>query len=100
MQSIVLAGRFFGRIRSSFTLAVLFVSTVLTGNAIAQSQPMPPPSVASVPDASTMTQDTGTPTALRELIQEAEQKNPQIMVSFHAWQASRVSVTSGLPKIC
>jgi len=28
-------------------------------------------------------------TALRELMQEAEQKNPQIAASFHAWQASR-----------
>src|SRR6266849_4263797 len=28
-------------------------------------------------------------TSLRELIQEAEQKNPQIAASFHAWQASR-----------
>ena len=29
------------------------------------------------------------PTSLRELVQEAEQKNPQIAASFHAWQASR-----------
>jgi outer membrane protein TolC len=28
-------------------------------------------------------------TSLRELIQEAEQKNPQIAASFHAWQGSR-----------
>ncbi|HWO38299.1 MAG TPA: TolC family protein [Candidatus Acidoferrum sp.] len=28
-------------------------------------------------------------TSLGELIQEAEQKNPQITASFHAWQASR-----------
>jgi outer membrane protein TolC len=28
-------------------------------------------------------------TSLRELVQEAEQKNPQIAASFHAWQASR-----------
>jgi outer membrane protein TolC len=28
-------------------------------------------------------------TSLRELMQEAEQKNPQIAASFHAWQASR-----------
>jgi outer membrane protein TolC len=31
----------------------------------------------------------GMPASLRELIQEAEQKNPQIAASFHAWQASR-----------
>ena len=88
MQSIGLSRSFLGRIRSSFTLAVLFVSAALTGNATAQEQPTHPPSVASVPDA-TMTQPTGKPTALRELIQEAEQKNPQIKASFHAWQASR-----------
>jgi outer membrane protein TolC len=31
----------------------------------------------------------GMPASLRELIPEAEQKNPQIAASFHAWQASR-----------
>jgi outer membrane protein TolC len=29
------------------------------------------------------------PTSLRDLVQEAEQKNPLIAASFHAWQASR-----------
>jgi len=36
-----------------------------------------------------MAEHAGMPTSLRELIQEAEQKNPQIAASFHAWQASR-----------
>src|SRR3979411_678254 len=36
-----------------------------------------------------MTEHAGTPTSLHELVQEAEQKNPQIAASFHAWQASR-----------
>jgi outer membrane protein TolC len=36
-----------------------------------------------------MTEHAGMPTSLRELIQEAEQKNPQIAASLHAWQASR-----------
>src|SRR3989441_4832152 len=36
-----------------------------------------------------MTEHAGMPTSLRELIQEAEQKNPQIGASFHAWQAAR-----------
>jgi outer membrane protein TolC len=31
----------------------------------------------------------GAPTSLRDLVQEAEQKNPQIRASFHGWQASR-----------
>jgi len=36
-----------------------------------------------------MSEHMGTPTSLRELVQEAEQKNPQIAASFHGWQASR-----------
>jgi hypothetical protein len=36
-----------------------------------------------------MAENGGMATSLRELIQEAEQKNPQITASFHAWQASR-----------
>jgi outer membrane protein TolC len=36
-----------------------------------------------------MAEHAGMPTSLRELVQEAEQKNPQIAASFHAWQASR-----------
>jgi len=100
MQSIVLARRFFGRIRSSFTIAVLFVGAALTRNAIAQEQPTHPPSVVSVADDSTMTQHTGKSTSLRELIQEAEQENPQITASFHAWQASRDALkqVSALPE--
>jgi outer membrane protein TolC len=36
-----------------------------------------------------MVEHEGMPTSLHELVQEAEQKNPQIAASFHAWQASR-----------
>jgi len=36
-----------------------------------------------------MPKHAGPPTPLRELVQEAEHKNPQIAASFHAWQASR-----------
>jgi outer membrane protein TolC len=36
-----------------------------------------------------MTEHPGMPTSLRDLIQEAELKNPQIAASFHAWQAAR-----------
>jgi len=89
MQSIGLSRSLLGRIRSSFTVAVLFVNALLGGNGIAQEPPTHSPSGASVPDSSTMMQHAETPTALRELIQEAEQKNPQITASFHAWQASR-----------
>jgi outer membrane protein TolC len=41
------------------------------------------------PGSPGVTEHTGTPTSLHELVQEAEQKNPQIAASFHAWQASR-----------
>jgi outer membrane protein TolC len=41
------------------------------------------------PESPGMAEHAGMPTSLRELIQEAEQKNPQIAASFHAWQASR-----------
>jgi outer membrane protein TolC len=36
-----------------------------------------------------MAEHAGMATPLRELMQEAEQKNPQIAASFHAWKASR-----------
>jgi len=36
-----------------------------------------------------MPEHIGAPTSLHDLLQEAEQKNPQIAASFHAWQASR-----------
>jgi outer membrane protein TolC len=36
-----------------------------------------------------MPEHIGASTSLRDLLQEAEQKNPQIAASFHAWQASR-----------
>jgi outer membrane protein TolC len=43
----------------------------------------------SPPDSPGMAEHAGTPSLLRELVEEAEQKNPQIAASFHAWQASR-----------
>src|ERR1700745_798338 len=44
---------------------------------------------ASPPESSGMAEHAGKPTSLRELIQEAEQRNPQIAASFPAWRASR-----------
>jgi outer membrane protein TolC len=44
---------------------------------------------ASPRESSGMAEHARKPTSLSELIQEAEQKNPQIAASFHAWQASR-----------
>jgi outer membrane protein TolC len=36
-----------------------------------------------------MSEHAGTPISLHELVQEAEQKNPQIAAAYHGWQASR-----------
>ncbi len=79
MQSIGSSRAFFGHTRSSFTGALLAGMMALAGNARAQQ--------AAIPSA--MEAHAGAPTSLRELVQEAEQKNPQVAASFHAWQASR-----------
>jgi outer membrane protein TolC len=43
----------------------------------------------STPQSLNMAEHAGVSTSLRELVQEAEQKNPQIAASFHGWQAAR-----------
>ena len=89
MQSIGSSRGFFGCIHSSLITAALVVGTmVLAGNVSAQDQPSPS-KPASMPEPPTMAAHAGASTSLRELVQEAEQKNPQIAASFHAWQASR-----------
>jgi len=89
MRSIGLSRRFFGCTRIALiTAALLAGAMALTGRAGAQEPPAPknPRSTAEAP---AMAEHGGVPTPLRELAQEAEQKNPQIAASFHAWQASR-----------
>src|SRR5690348_9438666 len=87
MQSTYLSRRFFGCARISFITAVLFFGTLaFAGNADAQETPS---SQMLVPKSPDVAEHAGMPTSLRELIQEAEQKNPQIAASLHAWQASR-----------
>jgi outer membrane protein TolC len=87
MQSTYLSRSFFGCARISLITAALFVGTMaLAGIAGAQE---PPSSQRPVPESPAMAEDNAAPTSLRELTQEAEQKNPQIAASFHAWQASR-----------
>src|SRR6266581_5424677 len=89
MQSIDLARSLFGRMRISLIGAALLVGTMLLAvNGTAQQarnwqQP------GSTPKSPGMVEHNAAPTSLRELMQEAEQKNPQIAASFHAWQASR-----------
>jgi cobalt-zinc-cadmium efflux system outer membrane protein len=87
MQSTYLSRSFFGRARISLITAALFVGTLaVAGDAGVQE---PPSSQRPVPESPAMAEHNAAPTSLRELTQEAEQKNPQIAASFHAWQAAR-----------
>ena len=87
MQSTFLSRSFFGCTRISLITAALFIGTLaLAGIAGAQE---PPSSQKPVPESPTLADHSAAPVSLRELIQEAEQKNPQIAASFHSWQASR-----------
>src|SRR4030088_2169236 len=89
MQSTYLSRSFFGCSRISLISAAVFVGTMLlpvTGTA-QQTGNWQQPDLAS--ESPGMAGHAGMPASLRELIPEAEQKNPQIAVSFHAWQASR-----------
>jgi outer membrane protein, heavy metal efflux system len=87
MQSTHLSRSLFGRTRISLFTATLFIGTLaLAGDAGAQEPASPQRRTSESPG---MAEHAGMATSLRELMQEAEQKNPQIAASFHAWQASR-----------
>jgi cobalt-zinc-cadmium efflux system outer membrane protein len=87
MQSTYLSRSLFGCTRISFVTAALFVGTLaLAGNAGAQEPPSPQ---RRIPESPAMAEHERMATSLRELEQEAEQKNPQIAASFHGWQAAR-----------
>jgi outer membrane protein, heavy metal efflux system len=87
MQSTHLSRSFFGSTRISLITATLFIGTLaLAGDAGAQEPASPQRRTSESPG---MAEHAGMATSLRELMQEAEQKNPQIAASFHAWQASR-----------
>ena len=87
MQSTYLSRSLFGCTRISLVTAALFVGTLaLGGNAGAQEPPGPQ---RRIPESRAMAEHSGMATSLRELEQEAEQKNPQIAASFHGWQAAR-----------
>jgi cobalt-zinc-cadmium efflux system outer membrane protein len=89
MQSTYLSRSLFGCTRISLiSVAVLVGTMVLQAKGAAQQTGKSQQS-ASPPESSGVAEHAGKPTSLRELIQEAEQKNPQIAASFHAWQASR-----------
>ena len=86
MRSIDFSRSLFGRGRISQIFAALVVGTmVFIVKGIAQEredtqQATPPP---------VMTETAGKPISLKELVQEAEQKNPQVLSAYHGWQASR-----------
>jgi outer membrane protein, heavy metal efflux system len=87
MQSTCLSRSLFGCTRISLITAALFFGALaVAGNAGAQ-EPASPRRRPS--ESSGMAEHTAIATSLPELIQEAEQTNPQIAASFHAWQASR-----------
>ena len=84
MQSTHLSRSLFGRTRISLITATLFVGTLALAGA---QEPASPQRRTS--ESPGMAEHAGMATSLRELMQEAEQKNPRIAASFHAWQASR-----------
>ena len=87
MRPMDLSRSLFGSARIWFIIAALFVGTIAPArNAGAQE---PPSSQRPTPESPGGAEHPGMSTSLRELIQEAEQKNPQIAASFHAWQGSR-----------
>src|SRR6266536_689595 len=89
MQSIGLSRSSIRCTRISFFAVALLVGTsALPGNAGAQELPTPA-KPAPTAESPALPEHAGPPTPLRELVQEAEHKNPQIAASFHAWQASR-----------
>src|SRR5437879_1867214 len=89
MQSTYLSRSLFGCTRISLiSVAVLVGTMVLPAKGTAQQTGNSQQS-ASTPESPGMAGHAGMPMSLRELIQEAEEKNPQIAASFHAWQASR-----------
>jgi len=89
MQSTYLSRSLFGCTRISLISAAVLVGTMLLPVKGAAQQTGNSELPGSTPESPGMVEYAGMPTSLRELIQEAEQKNPQIGASFHASQASR-----------
>jgi len=87
MQFTYSSRSLFGCARISLIGAALFVALLpLKGTAQQTGDSQQP---GSPPESPGMAEHAGAPSPLRELVEEAEQKNPQIAASFHAWQASR-----------
>src|ERR1700689_2261967 len=87
MQSTYSSRSLFGCARISLIGATLFMALLpLKGTAQQTGDSQQP---GSPPESPGMAEHAGTASPLRELVEEAGQKNPQIAASFHAWQASR-----------
>jgi cobalt-zinc-cadmium efflux system outer membrane protein len=87
MQSTYSSRSLFGCARISLIGAALFVALLPFKGTAQQTGDSQQP--GSFPESPGMAEHAGTPSPLRELVEETEQKNPQIAASFHAWQASR-----------
>src|SRR2546423_14483179 len=100
MQSIHLSRSLFGCIGISLIGGALLVGMLLLALDGTAQQTRNQQQPGSTPESPGIAEHAGTPTPLRALVQEAEQKNPQIAASFHAWQASRNIPTqvSALPE--
>jgi len=85
MRSIALSRSFFGHVRISLLrAALLLVTALLVVSARAQQV-----GVYETDSESPSMEHKGAPASLRELVAEAEQKNPQIAAAYHGWQAAR-----------
>jgi cobalt-zinc-cadmium efflux system outer membrane protein len=89
MQSIASSRGLFGCARSSLITAALVVGTMAVAGKVSAQDPPNATQPVFMPESPTMAMHAGAPTSLHDLVQETEQRNPQIAASFHAWQASR-----------
>ena len=89
MQFTYLSRSLFGCTRISLISAALLVGTMLLPVEGTAQQTGSSQHARSTPESPGMADHAGAATSLRELVQEAEQKNPQIAASFHGWQAAR-----------
>ncbi len=89
MQSIYLSRSLFACDRISLIGAALLVGTMLLPLSGTAQQAGSSEQRGSTPQSGAMAEHGTIPTPLPELVHEAEQKNPQIVASFHAWQTSR-----------
>lgn len=89
MQFTYLSRSLFGCTHASLIGLALSLGALLHPGVVTAQEPVSPLAPVTGFPSPTMGEHGGVPTSLHELVQEAEQKNPQIAASFHAWQASR-----------